>query len=263
MESWYLLNSGENLPEFNMALDEAMLDYSYQNSIPILRFYKWKPPTLSIGYFQKTSSSVNFEELKNRGFAFIRRPTGGRAVLHNKEITYSITLPISHKFLELSVIESYEILCKPIVKALNDLNIKAYLSNEDDKEINSPSCFAAPTFMDIKVKGKKLIGSAQTRDKRGLLQHGSILLDVDVCELFSVLNINGAVAERLIKKGREKITSLSEEGFKENEDELKSYLIKAYKDLLEIDFKPLEISSVRNINEYMLKYSSKEWNFRI
>lgn len=263
MEKWYLLDSGYNAPEFNMALDEALLDYAYNINTPILRFYKWQPPTLSIGYFQKASSSVNFEELRKKGFAFIRRPTGGRAVLHNKEITYSIALPVSHKFLSLNLIDSYEVLCIPIVNALNNLGIEAYLSNDNDSEIDSPSCFAAPTFKDIKVNGRKLIGSAQTRNKRGLMQHGSILLDVDIYELFSVLNVKEDNM-RLAEKGSQKITSLRNEGFNGSEQILKDEIVKAYKELLDIEFILLkDLSLIGNLNEYLLKYKSKEWNFRI
>lgn len=262
MENWFLLDSGEASPEYNMALDEALLDFSFKSKIPALRFYKWKPPTLSIGYFQKAYDSVNFKELENRGFGFIRRPTGGRAVLHDKEITYSITIPSGHKLLDLSIIDSYDLLCKPMVKALNSLGIAASLSSTTDNEISSPSCFAAPTFKDIKVNGKKLIGSAQMRDKRGLLQHGSILVDVKVEEIFAILNSNES-KEKLINRGKTKITSLISEGFLGSEEKLKDELVKAFKTTFNINFKALETSVIGSFTKYVLKYSSREWNYRI
>jgi lipoate-protein ligase A len=262
MEDWFLLDTGESSPEYNMALDEALLSFSLKNNIPILRFYKWNPPTLSIGYFQKAGAAVDFAELSKRGFGFVRRPTGGRAVLHDKEITYSICLPISHNLLELSIIDSYDLLCKPIVEAFNNLGISAYLSADNDTEVNSPSCFAAPTFKDIKVNGKKIVGSAQMRDKRGLLQHGSILINVNIEDIFSVLKTNGN-KNKLINLSKRKITSLRDEGFKDSIEKLKEEIIKTFIDAFDINFKVIEPSEIGSFSEYILKYSSNEWNYRI
>lgn len=262
MEEWFLLDTGESSPEYNMALDEALLSFSFKNNTPILRFYKWNPPTLSIGYFQKAEINVEFQELSKRGFGFVRRPTGGRAVLHDKEITYSVAVPLEHSLLQFSIIDSYDLLCKPIVKALNNLGIFAYLSADNDTEVNSPSCFAAPTFKDIKVNGKKLVGSAQMRDKRGLLQHGSILINVNIEDIFSILKTNGD-KNILINLGKRKITSLMDEGFKDSDEKLKGEIIKAFRDAFDIDFKVVEPSEIGSFSEYVLKYSSNEWNYRI
>ncbi len=262
MEEWFFLDTGESSPEYNMALDEALLCFSLKSNIPILRFYKWSPPTLSIGYFQKANATVNFSELSKKGFGFVRRPTGGRAVLHDKEITYSITAPSGHRLLEQSIIDSYDLLCKPIVKAFNNLGISAYFSSDNDTEVNSPSCFAAPTFKDIKVSGKKLVGSAQMRDKRGLLQHGSILINVNIEDIFTVLKTNGD-KNKLISIGKRKITSLRDEGFKESEDKLKDEIMKTFIEFFSINFKAIEPSEIGSFSEYVLKYSSNEWNYRI
>jgi len=262
MEEWFLLDTGESSPEYNMALDEAMLYFSYKNKIPILRFYKWNLPTLSIGYFQKARETVNFSELSKKGFGFVRRPTGGRAVLHDKEITYSVAAPFKHRLLEKSIIDSYDLLCKPIVKAFNKLGISAYLSTDNDTEVNSPSCFAAPTLKDIKVNGKKIVGSAQMRDKRGLLQHGSILISVNIEDIFTVLKTN-VDKNKLISISKRKITSLINEGYKENEEKLKEEIIKAFIEIFDINFKAINTPQIGIISEYVLKYSSYEWNYRI
>jgi len=262
MQEWLLLDSKTSSAVYNMALDDALLDYAYDNDIPILRFYKWIRPTLSIGYFQKADNAVNFDKIKSKNFDFIRRPTGGRAVLHDKEITYSITIPIKNIIFNLSILESYDLLCKPIVQAINNLGIKAYISDEDESSVNSPSCFAAPTFKDIKVNGKKIIGSAQMRDKRGILQHGSILLKVSLDDIFEVLKLNYLKID-ILTESKKKISCLIDEGFNKTEEDLKSEIVNCYESLLGIKFSSIIDSDIINIDKFMIKYSSNEWNYRI
>ena len=88
---WYFINSGPCSPSFNMALDEALLDWHSEGKIPpVIRFYEWNPATLSIGYFQQADKDINLDAVKEQGLGFVRRPTGGRAVLHDSELTYSV-----------------------------------------------------------------------------------------------------------------------------------------------------------------------------
>jgi lipoyl(octanoyl) transferase len=262
MPDWFLLDSKTSSSIYNMALDEALLDYVEKVSIPVLRFYKWERPTLSLGYFQKVENTVDLEQLKRKNFDLIRRPTGGRAVLHDKEITYSITIPINNSLCNLSILESYDLLCKPIVSAINNLGLKAYISEEDDRTINSPSCFAAPTFKDIKIRSKKIVGSAQMRDKRGILQHGSILMNVSLEDIFDVLILRNS-RESILSESRKKITSLYDEGFMGSEDDLKKEIVNSFKTLLNAEFITIDDSTIINVDKYIMKYSSDKWNFKI
>ena len=91
MKQWYFINSGPCSPSFNMALDEALLNWHSEKLIPpVIRFYEWNPATLSIGYFQKVHQDIDIEAVSRQGLGFVRRPTGGRAVLHEHELTYSV-----------------------------------------------------------------------------------------------------------------------------------------------------------------------------
>src|SRR5690348_12155486 len=110
-ETWLFIDSGNCSPSFNMALDEALLEWNSQGNIPpVIRFYGWNPATLSIGYFQRMEKEINIEAVKEQGIGFVRRPTGGRAVLHEHELTYSVIVPESHKDMPKSVTEAYRVI---------------------------------------------------------------------------------------------------------------------------------------------------------
>jgi lipoyl(octanoyl) transferase len=185
-----------------MAADEAMLAaVGAGEAPPTLRFYGWSPATLSIGYFQKAADEVRLDEVAARGLGFVRRPTGGRAVLHDAELTYSIVVPEKYPGLPTSVTESYRVLSEGLVHGFRALGLEAEmvsLASEEEKAkyatAGSAACFDSPSWYELVVDGRKVAGSAQVRQHGAVLQHGSILLDLDVELLFELLQFR---SERL------------------------------------------------------------------
>jgi len=158
----------------NMALDEAILDAHIAGAVPAtLRFYGWAPPAVSIGYGQKLPEKAR-ERITARGFDVVRRPTGGRAVLHLDELTYSFVG--SGKNLGSSVIESYKKICQALILGFKNLGVDVEIGKGQAAGSQMHDCFTATTTADLHYKGKKIVGSAQLRRHDALLQHGSILL---------------------------------------------------------------------------------------
>lgn len=122
-ETWRLLETGENSGGFNMALDSALLKLIPETQTPILRFFQWKPFAVSLGYGQKLSS-VNSEKIFAEGFEIVRRPTGGRAIFHSEELTYSVVLPNNHKFTQNGVTETYNRISVALLKGLKNIGIE-------------------------------------------------------------------------------------------------------------------------------------------
>jgi lipoate-protein ligase A len=168
-----LIIDGALTGEENMERDEALL----AGGIPALRFYRWSPPCVSIGYFQNPARDIDLEFLRREGIDLVRRPTGGRAVLHEDEITYAVVLPES--LLPAGVVPSYRRLADVFLAALNDLGVRGELKGPEGRPDRSGSCFASASAYEITVEGRKVIGSAQVRRNGVVLQHGSILLAVD------------------------------------------------------------------------------------
>jgi len=191
MQEWTFIIDEEPHHGFeNMAIDEALLDYHILNdTLPILRIYKWIRPTLSIGRNQNTSE-INFEKCKEFEIDVVRRPTGGKAVLHDGEITYSFVASKKHGFSE-KILESYMQISQALVSGLKDINkdLDLSLGKIKTKEYMKNSlCFASSTIADINYLGLKIVGSAQLRRETSLLQHGSILINQDFDKLPKILN---------------------------------------------------------------------------
>lgn len=192
---WRLIVSGPLGPAENMAIDEALLtSISEGDAPPTVRFYGWNPATLSIGYFQKAQEEVDLAALQERGLGFVRRPTGGRAVLHDAELTYSIVVPESYPGVPPSVNEAYRMLSEGLVAGFRKLGLQAEMADAsgNDKKAalaaaGSAACFDSPSWYELVVEGRKVAGSAQVRQKGVILQHGAILLELDADLLFAVL----------------------------------------------------------------------------
>jgi len=190
-----ILFTGYNNAFFNMGLDEAILgSVAAGSSPPTLRFYGWKPAAISLGYFQGINEEVDIQACRDRGIDVVRRVTGGGAVFHDAELTYSIVIPERHRLAPDSITDSYEILCAGIVQGLSILGVESKFV-----PIN-----------DIVSAGRKISGNAQTRKKGCLLQHGTILLDVDVEKMFSLLMVPKEKAKgKLIEDVKARVGSLS------------------------------------------------------
>ncbi|MCD4651475.1 MAG: lipoate--protein ligase family protein [Candidatus Cloacimonetes bacterium] len=188
---WRFIDSGLCTPATNMAIDEAiMLELEKNPNHPVIRFYDWNPPTLSIGYNQEATKEADLDILSAKGYGFVRRPTGGRAVLHKHEVTYAVIATVQG-ILSGSVTQSYAVISEALSNGLHNLGIPAELekgsvSSSSQRESANP-CFSSTSRFELAVKGKKIVGSAQVRKNGILLQHGSILLNENQREMAEIL----------------------------------------------------------------------------
>lgn len=275
MKQWYFINSGPCSPSFNMAMDEALLNWHSEKLIPpVIRFYEWNPATLSIGYFQQVHKDINFEEVQRQGLGFVRRPTGGRAVLHEYELTYSIIVEEGYPNMPKTVTEAYRVLSEGLLLGFRNLGLDAYFSvpdteekQEDLKKPKSAVCFDAPSWYELVVEGKKVAGSAQTRQKGVILQHGAILLDLDEEKLLSLFQFaNEETREKMRKKLPEKAVAMNRLVDKPFTVE---QCIEAFKNgfqhALDIELVPYELSKEQLAYIEQLekeKYANDAWNFK-
>jgi len=176
---WRFINSGASEGAFNMACDEAAACY-FNLSMPLLRLFTWRPHTISLGFHQKISD-LNQIKCKKNGIGVVRRPTGGRAVFHAEEVTYSVIIPKTHNLFSKGVLSVYNDINSALVAGLNKLNLNLSLkkTRRADDAFSAYSeefaCFATSALYEIHRGSKKVVGSAQRRFEKALLQHGSIL----------------------------------------------------------------------------------------
>lgn len=189
MNTWRLLITPPARGAWNMALDEAILEHIGRGeSGPTLRLYAWEPACLSLGHAQPFSD-VDTVRLQERDWEVVRRPTGGRAILHTDEITYSVITPNDEPRLAGTVLDSYNRLAQALLLAVKELGLPVEMKEgkADHGPVPNPVCFEVPSTYEITVSGKKLIGSAQARKKEGVLQHGSLPLTGDLARICQVL----------------------------------------------------------------------------
>jgi len=234
------LETGYNPAALNMAIDEALIESVGQ--LPVLRIYGWRPAAVSIGYFQSMNEEVDLSKCREFGIDVVRRLTGGGAVLHEFELTYSF---ITKEYPQ-NIIESYRWICEAIVAAINRLGFDA----------------SFVPLNDIVIAGKKVSGNAQTRRNGVLLQHGTILLGVEVNKMFSVLKVpSEKLRDKIIQDAKERVISLAGTTFNEMATSLKtSFAAKFEAKLIDDGLSSKEISRAKWLAER--KYSSKEWNLR-
>jgi lipoate-protein ligase A len=171
-----------------MAVDEAILERVERCEVlPTLRLYAWDPPCLSLGRAQPFTD-VDTARLQAHGWDVVRRMTGGRAILHTDELTYSVTAPIDDPIMTGSLLDSYNRLAAALLAAVQDLGLLVEMKEgKADNATQNPVCFEVPSTYEITVNGKKLIGSAQARRKDGVLQHGSLPLSGDLARICQAL----------------------------------------------------------------------------
>lgn len=176
----------------NMAIDEAiMLVMAERGGVPTLRFYGWEPPCLSLGYSQG-ADDVDEEACRALGYTWVRRPTGGSAILHVDELTYSIAAPEGEPRVRGGVIESYRRLSEGLLLGLRGLGADVVQARRErpaggDAGSRRPACFDSPSDYEITSGGRKLVGSAQVRRRGMVLQHGSLPLCGDMTRIFGCL----------------------------------------------------------------------------
>ncbi len=237
----------------NMAIDEAiMLALQDTRVPPTMRLYRWQPSAVSIGTFQGMTAEVNVEACKREGIDIVRRITGGGAVYHDYdgEITYSIILPRGHRLAPADIQKSYETICNGIIWGLHRLGIKAHFA-----PIN-----------DVVVANRKISGNAQTRRHSCLLQHGTVLVSLDVEKMFSVLRVSAEkVSDKAISDVKQRVTSIKDVlGRSVSFSEVRNALKAGFEEALEIELVPGSLTPAEMANVERLvreKYKTDEWNF--
>jgi len=197
--AWRLIVSPQASGPLNMATDEALLEaVEAGNSPPTLRLYAWEPPCLSLGVAQP-AADVDLVALRRAGWDLVRRPTGGRAILHTDEMTYSIVAGIDDPLVAGGIVPSYRRMSRGLLAALAELGLATRATKgegHDPGPSGNPVCFENPGAYEITAGERKLIGSAQVRRKRGVLQHGTLPLRGDLGRICRVLSFDSPQARQ-------------------------------------------------------------------
>lgn len=187
MRQWRLVYDAPAPGASNMASDEAILSaVASGEAPPTLRLYGWVPPCLSLGYGQH-ARDVDTTRLTARGWQIVRRPTGGSAILHADELTYSLALPLDHALARGGIVESYRRISTALQMAMIQLGAQPRAERSESPAMPNTVCFETPSHYEITVDGRKLIGSAQVRRRRGVLQHGTLPLSGDISRICDAL----------------------------------------------------------------------------
>jgi lipoate-protein ligase A len=257
METWRLLNIKTSNAFVNMAMDEAILTARIRNFVPnTFRLFRWKPSAVSVGKFQKVENEVQLENCKAHGVDVVRRITGGGAVYHDSEgeITYSV---VANKegLGARDIGEVYAKIYMGLAEALRILGV-----NTDFNEGNEKNC------PNMTVKGKKISGSAQSHKGSYFLQHGTLLLDVDLEKMFTFLKVPWAkTCVEVVCVAKDKITSIRRElGRRVSDEEVAKALVEGFQNALNIELINGELTPYEGELAEKLcreKYATNKWNF--
>lgn len=270
--NWRIIHSQPRNGAWNMAVDEAVLEaVGRGETLPTLRLYAWEPACLSLGYSQP-AADVDRVTLNKHGWDLVRRPTGGRAILHTDELTYAVLAPSGEPRAAGSVLESYQRLSTALLAALHLLGLPAQ-ADEEYPETSSIDrseavCFQRPSNYEITVNGRKLIGSAQARRPEGVLQHGSLPLHGDLTRITQVLRYeNDAARDRAAERLLQRATTVE---MVLNQvvpwDEAALAFEQAFSQQLNIHFErgeltPAEIQRASELVEE--KYACDDWTYKV
>ncbi len=249
MTTWRLVKTITDNGAMQMAIDEAILTARIKSGAPnTLRFFSWHPSCVTIGFFQSLKEEVEIAKAQDMGVDLVRRYTGGGAVLHEDELTYSLT--VSEENVSSDIVESYKEICGGIIEALRSLGIES-----EFKPIN-----------DIVVGNKKISGNAQTRKAGVVLQHGTILSGLDLEKMFSILKVpDEKIKDKLIKVAEERVTSLKAQlGREVAFEEIEKAMVKGFEKAFKVKIKageltPEELRTAEKL--YKEKYTSRKWNY--
>lgn len=267
-ETWAILNSGYKDAATNMAIDEALVHFHSQGDIPpTIRFYGWESPSLSVGHFQDVDKTIDLAGVEKHQCDFVRRLTGGSAVLHDDEITYSIVVSEAHPKIPRSVNKAYYILAQGLLEGYRLLGIDADFAITERELLKDRSavCFEKPAMYEMIVDGKKISGNAQLRKKGVLLQHGSIPMKFNATMLFDLFHFSSEEKrERQRKKFLEKAMSINEITNKVyTYDQLRDAFLQGFETSLHIETEPLELTKEQwQYVTYLAetKYKTDAWN---
>ena len=242
---WYLIDTGFSGPYFNMAYDESLMDYVSSKETVFLRFFNFSPVSISLGYHQKAGDWL--KDLEGRGFKWVRRRTGGRAVVHSCDCTYSLTFHRDNPFIGGNVVDSYYKISLAFKKAFEFLGVKTFIKRGTLKNKDSGSsemCFSSVSLADLCWRDKKIIGGAQYRVKDIILQQGTIMLKNPPGFFFG-----SGTATVEMAAGKE--VEL---------DVLKSHIVKGFRQVYNVRFKRFCKNPLKK--NKLLQYTSDEWNLK-
>jgi lipoate-protein ligase A len=254
----------------NMAMDQALAEAAAAGEAPpTLRFYRWQPPAVSLGRHQPLSD-IDAEIVQELGYDIVRRPTGGRAILHTDELTYAVTAAADEPRVSGSLMDAYLRLSNALLSGLQRVGLNADKAGGDVRAGPnvSAACFEVPSAYEITAYGRKLIGSAQSRRAGYVLQHGSLPLVGDIGRLIDVLALPAEERARLRAEMVNRATTLAEAlGVEENDPSLDfkhvaQAIIQGFSELLNLDFKPGQPSAaeLRRAAELIREqYANPEW----
>jgi len=253
----------------NMALDEAiLLSADSGKSPPTLRFYGWSPPAVSLGYFQDFNREVNLNNCRSLGVDIVRRPTGGKAVLHENEITYSVISAKDNPLFPDNILGTYKVISSCLIEALVSMGINASVVDsgyrQNGTNVLKSLCFSEPSRFELLVAGRKICGSAQVRTKKAFLQHGSLLLSFEPERAVQLLCPEPAPG--LSDKLGRSVTSVNEytDNFSSRSEAVR-ILKDSFRKILNIKFSEGTLTPGEQAEKIRLiqeKYSTEDWNIR-
>jgi len=265
VEEWRIIPL-EHFDSFeNMAIDEAIFRIGRQREMPpTLRFYGWKRPAVSLGYFQDAEREINCGYCRDRGIDIVRRPTGGRAVLHGDDLTYSLVAGENSPHFFSDIVETYRIISECIIRGLEKSGVEAEMAEEGRAGSGSAEafCFAASYRNELLADGKKICGSAQVRAKGMFLQHGSLLMDFDPVAVCAAIITKDTEAE--VKALESSVTSIRKSvGDNVGIDTLCRNIAAGFEEVLNIRLIEGELSpEEETLRDSLLenKYRNARWN---
>jgi lipoyl(octanoyl) transferase len=262
---WRLIVDGQGDGPSNMAVDEAILrSVVAGESLPTLRFYGWRPPCLSLGRNQPLAD-VDLAACRAAGIDVVRRPSGGQAILHTDELTYSVVLLQNDPRSEGGVLEAYRRISGGLLVGLEALGVAAIqaVGQRGDSHAKTPICFEAPSDYEITVGGRKLVGSAQWRSQGGVLQHGSLPLFGDPTRIACYMLMEDGARQEKRRWLLGRMATLEEASgrlysFQQAVDAIAEGLAKALNlDLIRGEVSPGERTLARALRES--RYVAQEW----
>jgi lipoate-protein ligase A len=243
-DTYRFLDTGTQDAALNMAIDEAvLLRHLKGQAPPTLRVFRWTQPSISLGRFQQVEREINLERCEQEGIALVRRPTGGRAVYHRDEFTYSFVSGRAYG-IPAGIVAAYAYLAQGLIAALAQIGVHAELSEGRVSKQPSAACFASSTQADLTSGGFKLIGSAQVWKEDALLQQGSLPIDDRSAEFYALLRFPDEDARtQALAQYREMTTPLHTFAPHATWDELAQAFRAGFSTALQADFQPGELSA--------------------
>ncbi len=268
--TWRVIHSGHCDAYRNMAVDEAIMESVGRGEAPpTLRIYGWRPPGVSLGRFQGVDQQVDIAAVHQRGWGLVRRPTGGRAILHDDEVTYSVCVSQDQIEDGHSVLRSYRYLAQGIQQGLQLLGVEAQLGrkphsgrNKSHRGQQPAICFTQSTRADMVVAGRKIVGSAQVRRHRTILQHGSVPITLNIADHLAVMPDNDTVGEgEALSRAAVGVSDLL--GRNVSYDELAEALVAGFGEALGLELQAGQLTDAEEDRAGQLraeKYTTDEWN---